>query len=75
MDKELLAKLCYNFSSMAGFIRMMMPDAYHRLFDLDDSFTKDEIETIMDLAEQSEEFKQSVAMVMELLEGKEENDG
>jgi hypothetical protein len=76
MDKELLARLCYQFSSMAGCIKMVMPDIYHRLYDLNDTFTKDEIETIMNIAEQSEEHKRSVAMVMELLhEWTEENDG
>lgn len=53
MDEKLLSKVCFNMVSMAGFIKVSMPMAYEFLFDLEDEFTKDELETILDLAEKN----------------------
>lgn len=75
MDDKLLSKICFNLVSQAGFIRLMMPKAYELLFNLEEEFDKDELETILDLAEKSDAVMDTMELVDELLKGKEENDG
>ena len=75
MDEKLLSKVCFNMVSMAGFIRASMPTTYTFLFNIEDEFTKDELETILDFAEKSDEVSDAKGLINEWLKGKEENDG
>lgn len=76
MDDKLLSKVCFNMMTMAGFIMATSPTVYNFLFNLEDEFDVDEMETILRFAERSTDVENAKKLIEELSnKGKEENDG
>ncbi len=69
MDEKLQAKVCYNLISVLVFVKLMNPNSYDRLWDIERNFTEDEIEIINAYANKSEEHINAVNQVIEMLKG------
>lgn len=69
MNEKLQAKVCYNLMSVLGFVKLTNPEGYDQLWDIEKSFTEDEIKIINAYANKSEEHVNAVKQMIEMLKG------
>lgn len=74
MSRELQARVAFHFVSVLGFVKLTSPSVYRELFDIDEEFSRDEIQTILDLSTESETYKISVSLAKEMLDNEEKED-
>lgn len=74
MSRELQARVAFQFVSVLGYVKLTNPSVYRELFDIDEEFSRDEIQMILDLSIESEEYKVSTLIAKEMLNNEEKED-